>query len=101
MHASRLALLAAGISDGDLLYVSYEVQVQGMLPYYIALDRARRSLVVSVRGSLSLSDVVTDLMAHPAPLRLPAGGWYCQVRTSHHALGGIGDGCCPCPGHPP
>lgn len=61
--------------------MSYHVKVQGLLPYYIALDRTRQCVVLSVRGSLSLSDVVTDLMAHPVPLLLPQGGWLTEVRA--------------------
>jgi len=35
-------------------------QVAGLLPHYVAVDHARREVVVSVRGSLSVADVVTD-----------------------------------------
>ncbi|KAG2450487.1 hypothetical protein HYH02_004988 [Chlamydomonas schloesseri] len=60
-----------GAADEDILYVCYENQVEGILPYYIAVDRARRSLVLAVRGSLSLRDVVTDLLCAPAPMTIP------------------------------
>ena len=31
----------AGVPDEDILHVNYEVEVQGLLPYFIALDRER------------------------------------------------------------
>ena len=37
----------------------------GTLPYIIALDRVSRSVVVAVRGTWSLADFVTDIIAVP------------------------------------
>ncbi|GIL44569.1 hypothetical protein Vafri_2093 [Volvox africanus] len=60
-----------GVPDDDILYVCYDNHVGGLLPYYVAVDRQRRSLVVAVRGSLSLNDVVTDLLCEPAEYDVP------------------------------
>ncbi|GFR47184.1 hypothetical protein Agub_g8776 [Astrephomene gubernaculifera] len=60
-----------GIADSDILYVSYKNKIGGLLPYYIAVDRSRRSLVVSIRGSLSFRDVVTDLLCEPTEYDVP------------------------------
>ena len=36
---------ATGLSlETDLLYCSHEVEVQGLLPYYVALDRERQEV---------------------------------------------------------
>ena len=51
--------------------VCYDNKVEGILPHYIAVDRPRRSIVLAVRGSLSLRDVVTDLLCAPAPMDIP------------------------------
>ncbi|GLC73248.1 hypothetical protein PLESTF_001351700 [Pleodorina starrii] len=59
------------VPDDDILYVCYQNRVGGLLPYYIALDRQRHSVVVGVRGSLSLSDMVTDLLCEPAEYDVP------------------------------
>ena len=32
--------------ETDLLYCSHEVEVQGLLPYYVALDRERQEVCV-------------------------------------------------------
>ncbi|GLI65498.1 hypothetical protein VaNZ11_009046 [Volvox africanus] len=60
-----------GVPDDEILYVCYDNRVGGLLPYYVAVDRQRRSVVVAVRGSLSLSDVVTDLLCEPAEYDVP------------------------------
>eukprot|EP00198_Chlamydomonas_reinhardtii_P011721 XP_001701058.1 predicted protein [Chlamydomonas reinhardtii] len=60
-----------GAADEDILYVCYDNKVEGILPHYIAVDRPRRSIVLAVRGSLSLRDVVTDLLCAPAPMDIP------------------------------
>lgn len=41
----------------------------GDVPYIICLDRPSRSLVLSIRGTQSLADAATDLLAYPHPLQ--------------------------------
>ncbi|EIE27007.1 alpha/beta-hydrolase [Coccomyxa subellipsoidea C-169] len=53
-------LRLAQIDDTDLLD-----EPLGTLPYIIALDRVSRSVVVAVRGTWSLADFVTDIVAVP------------------------------------
>ncbi len=47
---------AAGLADRDLLDVRYEGEVPHVLPYFIAVDEASRSLVLAIRGGLKSSD---------------------------------------------
>lgn len=49
----------ANIPAADLLYVNYSNLIEGLLPYSVALDVARRCVVVAIRGSLSVEDCVT------------------------------------------
>jgi hypothetical protein len=49
----------ANIPAADLLYVNYNNLVEGLLPYSVVLDAARRCVVVAIRGSLSVEDCVT------------------------------------------
>lgn len=49
----------ANIPAADLLYVNYNNLVEGLLPYSVALDAAKRCVVVAIRGSLSVEDCVT------------------------------------------
>ncbi|KAG1670664.1 hypothetical protein FOA52_010939 [Chlamydomonas sp. UWO 241] len=65
--------------QNDLLYCSFDNLVEGLLPYYVALDRERREVIIAVRGSLSQRDVLTDFLFHPERVSpewiggLPAG----------------------------
>lgn len=49
----------AKIPDSALLHVNYDNLVEGLLPYSVVLDEARRCVVVAIRGSLSVEDCVT------------------------------------------
>ena len=44
-------------------------------PYALLLDRSRRAVVLTIRGTLSLEDCLTDAMADPASLRELAAAW--------------------------
>ncbi|MEW5311942.1 MAG: hypothetical protein WDW38_003615 [Sanguina aurantia] len=57
-----------GLGARELLYCSLENAVAGVLPYYIVMDRARREVILAIRGSLSVSDVATDLLCQPTPV---------------------------------
>ncbi|BDA42995.1 probable Sn1-specific diacylglycerol lipase alpha [Coccomyxa sp. Obi] len=57
----------AQIEDTDLLYMNIRDEPLGSLPYIVALDRVSRSVVVAVRGTWSLADFVTDVIAVPKP----------------------------------
>jgi len=58
--AALLRQLDGRIKKQDLVHVSFEND--GMRkPWFVAIDRTRRSVILSIRGSLSAVDVVTDL----------------------------------------
>ena len=46
----------------------------GEQPYFIARDTARRAIVVSVRGTMSVQDCITDSMYKPVLLSADAIG---------------------------
>ena len=48
--------------------VECTVQALGALPYIVVLDHATKSVVVSVRGSVSTADWVTDFLGIPEVL---------------------------------
>eukprot|EP00939_MAST-03C_sp_MAST-3C-sp1_P003971 g3971.t1 len=61
-----------GLHKKDVCHVSFEND--GLQkPWFVALDRRRRCVVVSVRGSLSAVDVITD-MAFMNPSRAKSNG---------------------------
>lgn len=56
----------SGLEMPDVLFHNYtENRVGGVLPYFIARDEKTRSLVVCVRGTLSIADTITDLLYEP------------------------------------
>lgn len=65
---SEAIIKASEIEEKDLIFARFEGQKQNVLPYFIALDHLRKSVVISIRGSLSLDDVVRDLLFEPADL---------------------------------
>ncbi|XP_066995653.2 diacylglycerol lipase-beta isoform X2 [Anabrus simplex] len=50
------------LSEGEILYASYHNDLF-QLPYFVAADHKTRSIVLVIRGSISLRDVFTDLTA--------------------------------------
>ena len=46
----------------EMIYATYHVAI-GEPPFFVALDYDKNSIVISVRGTLSLHDVITDLNA--------------------------------------
>ena len=76
--------LASGLLEGDIFYCSFENEIC-RVPFYIAFDHEKKTIVVAVRGTFSLSDVVTDLISYTEPILMPGttGG------KAHYAHKGI------------
>lgn len=56
------------IPPEDFLYVSYASTSFGLLPYMIMLDRKKRRVVLSIRGTVGLNDLMTDLLSQPVEI---------------------------------
>mmetsp|Transcript_15617 Transcript_15617/g.18037 ORF Transcript_15617/g.18037 Transcript_15617/m.18037 type:complete len:1166 (+) Transcript_15617:285-3782(+) len=63
----RALLHVAGIPEADLVYAQFNNRITSV-PYCIMLDHDRSLVILSIRGSLSLEDVVTDSLVLPEPL---------------------------------
>lgn len=63
----RALLLVAGIPEADLVYAEFNNKLSSV-PYCILLDHDHSLVVVSIRGSLSLEDIVTDTLILPKSL---------------------------------
>lgn len=62
------ALLAhSGLDQSDLIYANFENKYNQM-PYCILIDHKWQSVVVSIRGTLSLEDCLVDVLVDPEPL---------------------------------
>eukprot|EP00980_Cylindrotheca_fusiformis_P027409 scaffold20339_cov128-Cylindrotheca_fusiformis.AAC.9 len=62
-HKNAL-LLAAKLDSSDLIYAHFENRLT-LMPYCILLDHESEAIVISIRGSLSLEDLVTDALIEP------------------------------------
>uniref|UniRef100_A0A8C6SQ79 Diacylglycerol lipase-beta n=1 Tax=Neogobius melanostomus TaxID=47308 RepID=A0A8C6SQ79_9GOBI len=60
-HFSSI-LHSTGLHYRDFIHVSFHNQIYE-IPFFVALDHKREAVLVAVRGTLSLRDVLTDLSA--------------------------------------
>jgi sn1-specific diacylglycerol lipase len=60
-------LRQAGLDEDDIEYAHFGVSVERN-PYCITVDHEWKSVVLTIRGTLSLEDAVTDLSIRPASL---------------------------------
>jgi uncharacterized membrane protein YgcG len=63
------SLSALGEMVGDesveILHLNCSNRVLSHLPYLIALDHAERAVVIALRGTIGITDLVTDAVVHP------------------------------------
>lgn len=70
-----------GCAASDLLYVNYVNAPSGILPYMLLLDRPAKRVVLAVRGTVSMADLITDLLSSPVDATDALPEWVRQVRT--------------------
>ena len=67
-HPHTEALLAlSGLEEKDIIYATYYESVTA-IPYTILLDHKWKSVVVAIRGTLTLESVLTDISMKPEEL---------------------------------
>ncbi|KAL3945379.1 MAG: hypothetical protein SGBAC_000512 [Bacillariaceae sp.] len=83
-HKSAL-LLVAQLDHTDLVYAQFENRFS-LMPYCILLDHQTQCVIISIRGSLSLEDLVTDALIDPESCEglgnefgFDAQGQYCHA----------------------
>ncbi|XP_021695200.1 sn1-specific diacylglycerol lipase alpha isoform X3 [Aedes aegypti] len=64
------------IGEVEVIYATYHVDI-GETPFFVAVDYTQSKVVVSIRGTLSMKDVLTDLNAEGdcLPLNPPREDW--------------------------
>ncbi|XP_073834205.1 inactivation no afterpotential E isoform X3 [Musca autumnalis] len=64
------------VGDIEIVYVTYHVDV-GETPFFVAIDYTQKKIVISIRGTLSMKDILTDLNAEAEvlPLNPPRDDW--------------------------
>lgn len=63
--------------DFELIYANFCNRIAEP-PFFVAIDYGKRSIVISIRGTLSLEDILTDLNASEEilPLNPPREDWF-------------------------
>jgi len=88
LHMHEATMLAhAGLNRSDIAYASFESGFYET-PYFIVIDREWKSIVVSIRGSLTLEDCVVDVLLDPSPLDA-LGEKYGFDGTEQYCHGGV------------
>jgi sn1-specific diacylglycerol lipase len=58
------------IREEDVVYVSFKNDYYE-LPFYIIIDHQTKSYVLTLRGTYSGQDIITDLTGWPVPMNTP------------------------------
>ncbi|KAL4239389.1 hypothetical protein ACF0H5_000206 [Mactra antiquata] len=58
------------IHHDDIVYACFKNDIYE-LPFYVVIDREKNAVVVAVRGTLSLQDVITDLVIERGDITIP------------------------------
>lgn len=61
----------------EMIYINFKSSVN-KVAFLVALDHSKRTVVVSIRGTMSLADAITDINAtpHPIPMDPPEAEMY-------------------------
>ena len=54
-----------GLDDDDFLYIHYSNDIY-QVPFFVAVDKDAQSIVIAIRGTMSLKDTITDMTAQTA-----------------------------------
>jgi len=88
LHIHEATMLAhAGLEKADVAYANFEAGFYET-PYCIIIDRKWKSVVLSIRGSLTLEDCVVDVLLDPCPLDA-LGEKYGFAGAGQHCHGGV------------
>jgi sn1-specific diacylglycerol lipase len=89
LHLHELTLIAqAGIESSDVAYASFNSGGFYETPYCIIIDHKWQSIVLSIRGSLTLEDCIVDVLLDPSPLD-ELGRVYGFEGTGQYCHGGV------------
>lgn len=60
----------SGLNEMDIMHASFENDLY-KTPFLVCLDHEMHNVVISIRGTLSMHDVITDLTASTEPISFP------------------------------
>ncbi|XP_052240425.1 diacylglycerol lipase-beta-like isoform X2 [Dreissena polymorpha] len=59
-----------GLDEDDIVHVSLHNEIYE-IPFYVVIDKTQNAVVIAIRGTLSLEDVITDLNVDRGDLNIP------------------------------
>ena len=59
-----------GLDEDDIIYVSFSNKIYE-IPFYVVVDHNMCSVIIAIRGTLSLKDALTDLTADCDTIDIP------------------------------
>ncbi len=68
-NLATLQLRLPHIEEDDIVHVSFKNQFLET-PFLVVADRKHKRIVISIRGTLSLADLMTDMVAKPVSLKV-------------------------------
>ena len=66
-NTAALRAMLPHLEQEDIVHISFKNKLMEV-PYFVAADRRHKKIVVSIRGTLSLEDALTDLCATPGSM---------------------------------
>ena len=60
----------SGLNEMDIMHVSFENDLF-RTPFLVCLDHEMQTVVIAIRGTLSMQDIITDLIASTEPIEFP------------------------------
>ncbi|EFN60123.1 expressed protein, partial [Chlorella variabilis] len=67
-HCALTRNTSCRCSSVEILMVNCSNRVLAHLPYMVVADHGRRAVVLAIRGTISIADLVTDAVVYPEPL---------------------------------
>jgi len=88
-HTHEAALLkVAGLNDCELAFATFQNDVN-LTPYAILIDHERKSIVITIRGTMSFDDCIVDALAEPCSMEACGEKWGFDGKDMHAHKGAL------------
>lgn len=78
----------SGLVNAEIVYCTFENNLY-QVPFYVVVDHEEEAVVVAMRGTISVYDMVTDLISYTEPIQIPgsvSGQHYAHKGMYHSAM---------------
>lgn len=73
----------------QIVFSSFTSYLEQAVPYTITVDHEKKAVVITVRGTMSVSDIALDLMCEPMAMKHAEANWGVKHGSQHYAHGGM------------